>query len=162
MRKIISLLAVMTIGLSLSACGSQGTIGGFGPKAIGGALIGAGLGGYGGSEICDGDCGKMTTVAGVLLGGLVGGAIGDGLDSVDRMEAQQAEQQAVRSAPAGQQITWDNPNTGNSGYTQVNRRGTAANGGGCAEYTSTIYVNGQAQTATGTACQRSDGTWQTM
>lgn len=160
MRKIISLATVAVLGLMLTACGTTGP-GGMGWKTIGGGLVGAGLGGYGGSEICDGDCGKMTTVAGVLLGGLIGGAIGQSLDNMDRMAAQQAEQAALSSAPVGQQITWQGQNSGNYGYTQIDNRGTDnRTGANCAQYTSAIIVNGQQQTAQGVACQLPNGNWQ--
>jgi len=161
MRKILSLATVVVLGMMLTACGNTGGMGGMGWKTIGGGLVGAGLGGYGGSQICNGDCGKMTTVAGVLLGGLVGGAIGQSLDNMDRMAAQQAEQAALNSAPVGQSISWQGQNSGNSGYTQIDNRGVNnQTGANCAQYTSTIYVNGQQQTAKGVACQNGDGTWQ--
>lgn len=161
MRKIISLATVVVLGMMLTACGSSGGIGGYGPKTIGGAIVGAGLGGFGGSQICDGDCGKITTVLGVLGGGLVGGAIGDSLDNMDRMAAQQAEQAALNSAPVGQNISWQGQNSGNSGYTQIDNRGVnTQTGANCAQYTSRIYVNGQEQTAQGVACQMPNGNWQ--
>ena len=159
-RKFIQFSFIGLALMSLSACAGQGGIGGIGPKAGIGALVAGALGGYGGSQICDGDCGNAMTAVGAITGLAIGYGIGDSLDNIDRMYAEQANQKALNTAQVGQGITWNNPQTGNSGTTVVTNRGTASNGAGCAAYSQTIYVQGKAQTATGTACQRQDGTWQ--
>lgn len=158
---IRKILALSIVALSLAGCAGNGApvFGSTGPKAIMGALLGGAGGGWVGSQICNGNCGKATTAAGALLGLAAGYGIGDSLDNIDRMKAEQATQYAVAQAPIGQQINWDNPNTGNYGSTTTLRRGTTNTGASCSQYSQTINVQGRAQTATGVACQRGDGTW---
>ena len=67
----------------------------------------------------------------------------------------------VRFRPVGQPgapVSWRNPDSGRYGtivpgpqYQQAGRN--------CRSYTHTIYIDGQPQTARGTACRNPDGTW---
>ena len=74
----------------------------------------------------------------------------------------QAEQQA-HSAPIGDRIVWNNPDSGNSGTVTPVREGTNANSGAyCREYQTTVTVGGRDQEAYGTACQQPDGSWKVV
>jgi len=75
----------------------------------------------------------------------------------DSRRASDAEEQAVAS---NSPITWNNPETGNRGTIQPQRTYQNSYGQTCREYTHTIYVEGRAETARGTACRQPDGTWQ--
>jgi surface antigen len=158
--KLITIIASLALALGLTGCGANGGIGGFGPKTLIGAGLGAAGGGLLGAQVGHGTWGKVAIAGGTLLGAVVGGAVGQGLDKVDQMEAERSSQQALNSGSVGQPINWDNPSTGNSGYTVVERRGSTQTGASCAQYSQQIVVQGRVQTATGTACQRQDGTWQ--
>lgn len=157
MKKLI-LSFVMVSALALGACESMR---GMGTKQTVGTGSGAILGGLAGSQIGSGSGRLWATGAGVLLGALVGSEIGKSLDNADRAYAQQANQRAL-SSPIGQQISWNNPDSGNYGYVTPVRDGRDGSGNYCREYTQTIYVGGRQETGTGTACQQSDGTWQIM
>ena len=137
---------------------SYGNSGGGLNKQQIGTGVGALAGGLAGSQIGGGSGKLWATGAGVLLGALVGSSVGSSLDKADIAYMQSAQNRAY-SAPVGQTISWNNPQSGNSGtYTPV-RDGRTNTGSYCREYQQTIYVGGQQQTATGQACQNSDGTW---
>jgi len=135
-------------------------MGGLNKQQIG-TGVGAVAGGLAGSQFGGGSGQLWATGAGVLLGALVGSSVGSSLDKADIAYMQSAQSRAY-SAPVGQTISWNNPQSGNSGtYTPV-RDGRTGSGAYCREYQQTIYVGGQQQTATGQACQNADGTWRVV
>ena len=147
---IIALASVML----LPACQANR----MGTKEGVGTLGGAALGGLLGSQIGGGSGKLVATGAGVLLGGWLGNEIGASLDKADRVEAQQAESRAY-AAPIGQQITWNNPQSGNSGTIVPTRDGYASDGAYCREFQQTITVGGRKQQGYGKAGQQPDGNW---
>ena len=157
MKKFILTLALASTA-SLGACN---TFDGAGNKQLIGGLGGAGLGGLAGSQIGSGSGRLWATGAGVLLGALAGSEIGSSLDRADQAYAQQATQSAY-SAPVGQTIRWNNPDSGNYGTITPTRSGTDNGGRVCREYHQTIYVGGKQQSGYGTACQQSDGSWKVV
>ncbi len=155
-KKILALLAVVAV--SVSACNNIDTTGN---KELIGAGAGAILGGYAGSKVGKGSGQLVAVGVGTLLGTLVGSNIGSSLDKADLMYANRANQQAY-TAPVGETISWNNPDTGNSGTITPVRDGTSTNGRYCREYSQTITVDGKSQKAYGTACKNPDGTWQVV
>src|SRR6185437_9024536 len=123
-----------------------------------GTLGGGAAGGLIGSQIGHGSGNAAATLAGVLLGGFVGNQLGSTVDENDRKQAAAAERRAY-AAPIGQQITWNNPNNGNSGTITPVKDGYAQNGAYCREFQENIVVGGQQKQGYGTACQQPDGTW---
>lgn len=160
-QKLI-LTTSLVAGLGLAGCagydGSYGNNSGGISKQTGGTAIGAIAGGLAGSQFGSGRGQLVATGVGVLLGALAGGELGKSLDRADYAAMNQA-QNRVYSAPIGQTISWNNPQSGNSGTYVPIRDGRTNTGAYCREYQQTIYVGGQQQTATGQACQQSDGTW---
>jgi surface antigen len=155
--KHLTLIALAVSMISLGAC--QNTMGNAGNKQLAGTGIGAVAGGLLGSQIGSGSGRLWATGAGVLLGALAGSEIGSSLDNADRAAAMQAQQRAY-SAPIGETVTWNNPNSGHSGsYTPV-RDGYSSSGRYCREYNQTIYIDGRQESAHGTACRQPDGTWE--
>lgn len=153
--KILALLAIST--LSLTAC--METMSGTGNKQLAGGATGAILGGLAGSQFGKGNGQLVGVGVGALLGTLIGSEVGASLDKADMMYAQQATNRAY-TAPVGQAISWNNPDTGHSGTITPTREGVNnSTGRTCREYTQTIYVDGRQQTGVGQACQNSDGTW---
>ena len=150
----LTIMAVAAFGLAgCESIQNAGT-----KQAVGGAT-GALVGGILGSKVGGGNGRLFATGIGVLLGGLVGSEVGRSLDKSDMLYAQQANSQA-HSAPIGEQISWNNPESGNSGYVEPVRDGADSEGRYCREYQQTIYVGGQQETGYGIACQQPDGTWQ--
>ena len=149
-----SVAAMVVIAFTVSACEGQDV----GTKQAIGGLGGAALGGLLGSQIGSGRGQLVATGAGVLLGALVGSSIGKSLDDVDRLKADQAYSQA-QSAPVGETIAWNNPNSGNSGTVTPVRDGTSSSGAYCREFQQTVTVGGKTENAYGTACRQPDGSW---
>ena len=149
------LLMVLSI-FSLTACE---TLQGKGNKELLGAGSGAILGGLAGSQIGDGKGRLIATGVGTFLGGLIGTEIGRSLDRADMIYAHQANEQAY-SAPIGEPVNWNNPESGNYGTVVPTRDGYSSSGRYCREYQQTIYVGGQQESAYGTACQQPDGSWE--
>lgn len=154
-------MIVMTLAatLAVGACAAQGQENqlGMGNKQTVGSVGGAVLGGLLGSNVGKGKGQLWATGAGVLLGALVGSEIGKSLDASDMAYNQQAWDSA-HSAPINNQVAWNNPQNGHSGYITPIREGTR-NGYPCREYKQTIVVDGRAETAYGTACRNPDNTW---
>ncbi len=154
--RLKSVLAAALIALITAACAQNGQ---YGTKQTIGALGGAAAGGLLGAQFGSGKGQLAATAAGVLIGALVGSEIGRSMDEVDRMKAEQAYSQAS-SAPIGQTIAWDNPNTGNSGTVVAIREGTKNTGEYCREFQQTVVIGGRQEDAYGVACRRPDGSWE--
>lgn len=151
-RLVVTVLALGLLG---------GCANGTGPKETFGTLGGAALGGLAGAQFGHGSGQVAAAALGVVVGGIIGNQIGQSLDKADRMYAERAVQQAY-TAPVGQAITWNNPESGNSGTVVVNRDGTAADGSYCREYQQTITVGGKREQGYGTACRQRDGSWKVV
>lgn len=146
------------LGLSLAACagGSDGT----GPKENTGTLLGAGTGALLGAAVAGHGTGNRLAGAAIggLLGGLVGNRIGAALDDEDRERAYAAQLDALDRGQPGAPVSWRNPDSGRYG-TVVPGPTYVENGRNCRSYTHTVYIDGRPQTARGTACRNSDGSW---
>ena len=152
--KIKTLAAAALLALFATACssnpyGEKQTVGGVGGAAIGGLL---------GSQFGSGTGQLVATGAGVLIGALIGSEIGRTMDEQDRMRADEAVNEA-HSAPIGETIVWNNPDSGNTGTVTPVRDGNSTSGLYCREFQQTVTINGRTETAYGTACREPDGTW---
>lgn len=139
--------------LVFSACATaqdnpKTTIGALG-GAAGGGLIAAAAGG-----------GPAAIAGGVILGGLLGGAVGNALDQRDKELALKEAQQSLEYSKSGQTSQWQNPDSGNSGTFTPTRTYQTQSGQYCREYTQEIFVAGEKHESYGTACRQPDGSWQ--
>lgn len=161
MRRL-GLTCMAVAALALAGCETNGMgMGNWGTKQTVGTGVGALAGGLAGSQIGKGS-GQMWAVGlGALLGGLAGSEVGASLDRADRMYMSQAQNYA-NQAPIGESISWNNPDSGNSGTIVPVRDGTSTGGRYCREYQQTVVVGGKQQSAYGTACQQPDGSWQVI
>ncbi len=159
MKTKLTTLAVASV-LLLTGCAADGSNPwGMGNKQTIGTGAGAVIGGILGSNVGGGKGQLWATGAGALLGAFVGSSIGQSLDQADRMYHSQATEKAY-SAPLGETINWNNPESGHSGSVTPIREGRQASTGSvCREYKQTIVIDGKAETAIGTACKQADGTW---
>ena len=119
---------------------------------VGGAVIGSTVGGGRGRVVA--------TAAGAILGGLAGNSIGGSLDRADAAYATQTTQRALETAPAGQAMPWNNPQSGNSGVVIPQAPYQTSDGTYCREFQQKIVVGGQRQSGYGKACRQPDGSWQ--
>jgi len=144
---VVALVAVLTTGCASIEANPKTTIGAVGGGALGGLIAGAA--GANPAAIA------AATIGGILVGGLVGNL----LDERDKRLAAQAEQKALESAPTGQPVAWQNPDSGHSGTVTVTKTYQAAGGTYCREYKTTVTISGKPENAYGTACRQPDGSW---
>ena len=128
-------------------------------KAIIGGVGGAAAGGLIASAFNANTAGVL---GGMVLGGLLGGAVGNRMDAADRREANRATYSALESAPSGTTTNWSNPDSGNSGTTTLTRTYQAKTGEYCREYEQTVTIGDESQAAYGTACRQPDGKWRVV
>lgn len=147
----------MVAALGLSACETMSNSG-INKQQVG-AVSGAVVGGLLGSKVGGGSGQLWATGAGAVIGGLIGSNIGQSLDRADMNYLNSANQRA-HSAPVGESVSWNNPDSGNYGTVTPTREGNSTAGRYCREYEQEIFVAGQRETAVGTACQNNDGTWE--
>ena len=144
---------VLAGSLLLSAC-SRTT----GEKETAGTILGAIGGAVLGSQVGDGSGQIIATAVGGIVGMYLGNEIGASLDRADQAYANQAQQTAHES-PVGTTVTWNNPESGNSGTFTPVRDGQDHAGNYCREYQTTVTIGGESQAAYGTACRQPDGSW---
>ena len=151
------IMAVALFGAAVAACTTDS-----GPNEVGGTLVGAGAGALLGNAI-GGSAGNRVagTIAGAAIGGLLGNRIGAAMDDEDKARAYAAQVQALEGGPSGAPVAWRNPDSGRYGSV-VPGPAYQQQGMSCRQYTHTIYIDGRPQTARGTACRNSDGTWQAV
>ena len=129
MRKL-----VLSTLLSASLLATAGCADGIGTKQGVGTLGGAAAGGLAGAQIGKGTGQLAATAGGVLLGALLGSEVGKSLDRADQTYATRAANTAY-TAPIGEPIQWENPESGNYGTVTPTREGRTANGQYCRDST---------------------------
>jgi surface antigen len=150
--KRIVLVAALAAAVPLAACS--------GPNANQdtGTVAGAVLGGIVGSQFGKGGGKVAATMAGAVVGGIVGNEIGRKLDDRDRLLAREAEFEAWERGPPGRPVKWRNPDNGRYGEIVADdyyeRQGRR-----CRNFYHRVYIDGRAETMRGTACRNGDGTW---
>jgi surface antigen len=144
---------------ALTGCAGSPDGMGPGPKENTGTLLGA-LGGAAiGSQFGGGVGGHVAgALIGAGIGGLIGNRIGAALDDEDKQRSYAAQMDALERGQSGAPVSWRNPDSGRYG-TVVPGPAYQQAGRSCRSYTHTIYIDGQPQTARGTACRNPDGTW---
>ena len=102
--------------------------------------------------------GVKPATAGTLIGAFIGRDVGTALDRADIDDARAAQDRAS-TAPIGQPVTWNNPDSGHSGTITPRREGPDMAGNDCRDYRSTVTVGGKTEEADGAACRQPDGSW---
>ncbi len=160
-RKLSLVAVLLAATLGVSAPQAQADDCDWSGGTIIGTLGGAALGGFLGSQIGSGTGNLAFTGLGVLVGGFAGNQIAKALTCEDKQQMNQANQQA-QAAPVGEQINWNNPDSGNSGTVTAVRDGTASNGQYCREFEQTVTVDGKTEQGQGVACRQADGSWEVV
>lgn len=156
-------LAIGLIAVAMSVMGStsqaQNNLFG-GTKQTLGTLLGAVVGGFGGSQIGKGRGQLIAVGVGTLAGAFLGNSIGQSLDRADQIAMQRTTQHSLETAPTGTTVGWQNPGTGNRGYVTPRRTFLDTRSRQhCREYTNTVLIDEQIETVRGVACRQQDGTW---
>jgi surface antigen len=153
-RKALAPLAAAA--LILAACEDAGR------KETAGTVVGGVAGAVLGSQVGKGSGQIIATAVGTLAGAMIGSEIGKSLDRADQLAMAEAERNA-HTAPIGEKIVWNNPDSGHSGSVTPIRDGrNAQTNAYCREYQTTVLIGGEEQSAFGTACQQPDGTWKVV
>jgi surface antigen len=122
-----------------------------------GQVLGGVIGGVAGARVGDGSGRRAATIAGAVIGVIVGGNVGRRMDRSDSACAYQA----LQFAAPGETVFWRNPDSQIEYGITPQRRSRAADGRECREYeASVIGAPGGRNTSSGTACRRTDGTWE--
>jgi surface antigen len=148
----------LVAALSLGGCANRD----YGTKQTVGALAGAGAGGLLGAQIGKGKGQLAATAAGTVLGAFLGNEVGKSLDRADRLYAGKAQYQALEYAPAGNDVAWQNPDSGHYGSVRPLRTYQATSGAYCREFQQQAAIGGEVQAVYGTACRQPDGQWQVI
>lgn len=157
-KALMTLSVVALLTAPVAGCASDGSWN-MGTKQTVGSAAGAVLGGIAGSKVGSGNGQLWATGVGTLVGAFLGSEVGKSLDRADMMYASRATERAY-AAPIGETISWENPESGNRGtVTPIKEGKNTQTGDYCRQYQQTIVVDGQAETAYGTACKQNDGTW---
>ena len=147
------------IAIIISSCLMGGCAGTYTKKDTGtalGALTGGALA-YGLGQNSSNK--EIWTVLGIGLGAMMGSQIGAQLDQRDRFLAGKTFTASMEHTQQGKPTYWANPDSGNSGTFTPTRTYQTNVGQYCREFTTTVYVGGQAQQGYGTACRQADGSW---
>ncbi len=155
--RMLKIAAVIAGALTLGACQTAGGYG-YGPKTVGGGVVGAVAGGLLGSQFGSGSGQLIATGVGTLLGAAVGGSAGQSLDRADALYAERAYSDSFYSQGP---VHWRNPQTGHHG--QFNSGPANYQGGReCRRVESTFYGPQGPYRDFATACRMPDGSWRTI
>ncbi len=154
MRVPASLMAIALLPALAAACSSGNNQG---P----GTIVGAVTGGLVGNQLGRGKGKVAATAAGAVIGGIIGNQIGRDMDEQDRRMAAAAEYRALEYGQSDAPTPWNNPGTRHRGQI-VPGKYYSQGGQFCRPYTHTVYIGGEPQTMSGTACRQADGTWRTI
>jgi len=97
-------------------------------------------------------------VTNAALGGLIGSKLGAALNDEDRRLAYEAQLDALDRGAPGAPVPWRNPASGRYGNI-VPGPAYDQKGAKCRGFSHTVTINGELQTARGTACRGPDGGW---
>jgi surface antigen len=151
-----ALVPLAAAALILAACEDAGR------KETAGTVVGGVAGAVLGSQIGGGSGQIIATAVGTLAGAMIGREIGKSLDRADQLAMAEAEQKA-HTAPIGEKIVWNNPDSGHSGSVTPIRDGrNAQTNAYCREYQTRVVIDDRKQTVHGTACRQPDGSWKVV
>ena len=153
--------AAVVAALALAGCQQGPTSDEIFTKENVGTVLGGVAGAVIGAQFGKGTGQVAAAAAGTLVGAFVGREIGKSMTRADQAAANRAQSQA-QSVPVGQQISWSNPESGNSGTVTPVREGRDTGGNQCREYRTTVNVGGKQEEAYGTACRQPDGSWKVV
>ncbi len=122
----------------------------YGPREEAGMLIGGVMGAAIGARLGD----EPGELLGMLAGGAIGASMGRAMDDIDRMHMAAA----LESTRSGVVSKWYNPDTGYY-YQMEPVRTYKTVQGPCREYVMDVYIDGRIEEAWGVACRQPDGSW---
>lgn len=145
--------------ISLAASMLSGCNGGAMKKEGVGVVVGGLAGGLLGAQFGKGSGKILGAGIGAIAGAAVGSAIGRNMDETDKLMMERTSQKALEYSPTGRESEWRNPDNGH--YGTITPKATYRKDGNyCREYTQTVVIGGNTETAYGKACRKPDGQWE--
>lgn len=127
-------------------------------RVTGGQIIGAILGGVAGTQFGKGNGRTVAIAGGAILGAIIGGEVGKSMQAADQQQANHV----LETTPTGQQITWNNPDTGRQYQMTPTKTYKTESNLYCREYTSRVTIGGSRKKVYGQACRMPDGSWKIL
>ncbi len=124
--------------------------------SFGGTVLGALLGAVTGSQFGKGTGRTAAILGGGFLGAVIGHNIGRNMEEADRAKSRHV----LETVATGQTATWRNPDTGGQYSLTPTRTYQVVSGQHCREYTTRVFIEGNQEQVTGTACRTAGGWWQ--
>lgn len=145
MKKVSTVLVLLTIAVSLASCAGEYSKGQSGAVmgAAGGALVGQAIGRS-----------TEATLIGVAVGTMLGYIVGNEMDKYDRQQLNYAYETGV----SGQQSSWRNPDSGNA-YVVTPQPAVQSQSGPCRRAEIEAVIDGRRETTYSTACRDASGHW---
>jgi surface antigen len=150
--------AALLLASALGLGGCDITAAGSGAGEGTGTLAGAFSSAPTGSAIGRGGNGAAAAATNAALGGLIGSRLGASLNDDDRRLAYDAQIDALDHGAPGAPVPWRNPASGRYGNI-VPGPAYDQKGAKCRGFSHTVTINGELETARGTACRSPGGTW---
>jgi len=127
-----------------------------------GGVLGGVFGAVLGSKAGKGTGRNVGVAVGATLGTMLGQDIAKGLSDVDQVFHKRTTDDALKYGKPGEQVSWSNPDSGNSGAVTPGETYQNDAGQDCRDFETQVQVDGEDRTAKGTACRMEDGTWQVV
>jgi surface antigen len=147
---------VLAAAFALGGCELTGAGGGMGEST--GTLAGAFSNAPNGAGAGRSGNGAVAAATNVAMGGLIGSKLGAYLNDEDRRLAYEAQIDALDRGAPGAPVPWRNPASGRYGNI-VPGPAYDQKGAKCRGFSHTVTINGELETARGTACLGADGAW---
>ena len=155
--KTLRTLVALSVVFSVGACSwnekRSETLGG---------VVGGVLGGIIGSKTGKGAGKSAAIIIGATLGSMWGQDIAKGMSNVDKLFHERTTKDTLEYGDPDQQVSWTNPDSGNSGTVAAGETYQNDAGEDCRQFETTVQVEGDERAAQGTACRMPDGSWQVM
>lgn len=125
-----------------------------------GTVAGAVVGGVAGYYLLGSGSGQWVAAMLGAAGGAVGGYFAtERLTQWDRRMMREKAYDALSNAPAGETVSWQNPDTGTAGSMTPLRTYMDESGRLCRDYYATLRLEGEDFTAAQSACRMQTGAW---
>ena len=154
MKRIIVCAAVVALAGGCASDPQTRTDQKQGASVVAGAVIG----GLIGNQFGGGTGRALMTAAGTVAGGFLGNHI---FKKTAKSEYEKdAAQRALNNAASGQEVTWSDARTHESGYFVALNTKRMSDGRVCRDFRRGLSVGGEkVDETTGTACKKSNGQW---
>jgi len=157
LSKILRFTVIFAVVASISACSWNDN-----RTAKLGGVAGGVVGGILGSKMGQGVGRDAAMILGATLGSMWGQDIAKSMTDMDKIFARRSTEDTLEYGKPGDQTTWSNPDSGNSGRVEAGDTFKNDAGKDCRQFETTANVDNEQQSATGTACRMSNGTWQVV